>query len=66
MGVHGALFHVDIVPPDLVEKLFAGKNPSRVLHEMTQQVKLGRAEMHFLTAARDAVAGEVHFDITGA
>ena len=32
MGIHGALFYIDIMAPDLVEELFAGKNAALVFH----------------------------------
>ncbi len=63
MDVHRALIHIDIMPPDTIEKLGTGKHTTGRGHEKFQQAEFGRPETDFAALAMDAVRLTVELDI---
>ena len=59
MHVHRALLDEDVVAPHLVEQLAAAVHALGVLHEVVQQLELGRAHLQHLAVVRDAVRGRI-------
>ncbi len=64
MYIHGAVINVNVCAPDTIQQLAAGEYASRCHHEIFKQTIFGRAQMHFLVFAIDAVLLTVENEIT--
>ena len=63
VGLDDVRVTVEVVAPDVVEDLRLGEHQARVLHEVAQQVELGRGEPQGLTGAPDLVRVDDHLEV---
>ena len=64
MDIHSALFHIDMVAPDLVEQLAAAVDPLGVGHEEVQEPELSGPEFERLAIAQHPMGLGIELETT--